>query len=345
MMMINTRNGNDKITNCIVKEKFYMNISGVSINKLDKEISVDNDLSYISSGSILELIGGNLEVVGLENSIVRLFSDQQQSVYMDNYSPMSEYGEAKNSEQPSDDPESAHVDESVMHQRWKALCSQLLSVGEEAVSDVDLLTLLLSYLNSAVNARKLAMQLISRFETFGNVVSARYAQIRNIAEIEPTVVEFLQLIRAAGTRLAREEISHRPVIDAWDKLLVYLRSTMAHQAVEQFRVLFLDRSNALIADEVQHRGTIDHTPVYPREVVKRALEFDASAIIMVHNHPSNQPAPSKADIEMTRVVRDAVERLGIVLHDHIIISRRGHSSFRAMGLLGPKAGQPRLPTR
>jgi DNA repair protein RadC len=110
---------------------------------------------------------------------------------------------------------------------------------------------------------------------------------------------------------------------------------MAHEAVEQLRVLFLDRRNVLIADEVQHRGTIDHTPAYPREIVKRALEFDASAIIMVHNHPSNHPAPSKADIEMTRLVRDAVEKLGIVLHDHIIVSRRGHSSFRAMGLLEP----------
>jgi DNA repair protein RadC len=108
---------------------------------------------------------------------------------------------------------------------------------------------------------------------------------------------------------------------------------MAHQTVEQFRVLFLDRRNVLISDEVQHQGTIDHTPVYPREVVKRALELDSSAIIMVHNHPSNHPAPSKADIEMTRQVREIVEKLGIVLHDHIIVSRRGHTSFRQMGLL------------
>jgi DNA repair protein RadC len=108
---------------------------------------------------------------------------------------------------------------------------------------------------------------------------------------------------------------------------------MAHQPVEQFRVLFLDRRNVRIAEELLHRGTIDHTPVYPREVARRALELDASAIIMVHNHPSNHPAPSKPDIEMTRIVRETVERLGIVLHDHIIVSRRGHTSFRAMGLL------------
>ena len=217
---------------------------------------------------------------------------------------------------------------------WHGLCSQLLSVREEAVSDEDLLALLLSYLNSTINSRKLAMQLITRFETFGNVVSARSAQITGAAEIQPEIIGFLKVVRAAGTRLAREEISYRPVLDAWDKLIKYLRAAMAHEMVEQFRVLFLDRRNVLITDELQHRGTIDHTPVYPREVAKRALELDASAIIMVHNHPSNHPAPSKADIDMTKIVRETLERLGVVLHDHIIVSRRGHTSFRAMGLLG-----------
>ena len=130
-----------------------------------------------------------------------------------------------------------------------------------------------------------------------------------------------------------EEISARPIVDSWDKLIAYLRTAMAHETVEQFRILFLDRCNVVIADEVQHRGTIDHTPAYPREVVKRALALDASAIIMVHNHPSNHPVPSKADIEMTRTVRQIVDSLGIVLHDHIVISRRGHTSFRQMGLL------------
>ena len=233
-----------------------------------------------------------------------------------------------------------HVDEHDPHpvsqhgMTWQLLCSQLLSANEEAVPDEDLLALLLSYLKSGLNSRKLATQLISRFETFGNVVSARSAQIAGAAQIGPEIVEFLKVVRAAGTRLAREEIGNRPVLDAWDKLVNYLRSAMAHQPVEQFRVLFLDRRNVLIADEVLHRGTIDHTPVYPREVARRALELDASAIIMVHNHPSNHPAPSKPDIEMTKIIRETVERLGIVLHDHIIVSRRGHTSFRAMGLLG-----------
>ena len=216
---------------------------------------------------------------------------------------------------------------------WSALCVQLLSVSEEMVSDEDLLALLLSYSNSRADSRKLAMQLIKRFETFGKAVNARTAQIVGAADIQPEILSFLRVVSAAGTRLAREEISHRPILDAWDKLIKYLRTTMAHQMVEQFRVLFLDRRNVLIADEVQHRGTIDHTPVYPREVAKRALELDASAIVMVHNHPSNHPTPSKPDIEMTRTIRDTLQRLGIVLHDHIIVSRSGHSSLRAMGVL------------
>lgn len=216
--------------------------------------------------------------------------------------------------------------------RWQILCSETVSVNEDAVSDEDLLAVLLSYLNSA-NPRDLATQLITRFETFGNVVSARETQIIDAAPVGSDIVDFFRVIRAAGTRMAREEISNRPLLDEWEKLLTYLRTVMAHERVEQLRVLFLDRRNVLIADEVQHRGTIDHTPLYPREVVRRALELDASAIIIVHNHPSNHPAPSKPDIAMTRVVRDALERLGIVLHDHIIVSRRGHTSFRRMGLL------------
>ena len=302
-------------------------------SKTKEDVIFENSLSTSESDDFFTLSDTNIRKNSLKESVLLPFSMPKGTC-----SFTGDNREAENSRQLSNDPKSTDADEWAIRQHWTALCSKLLSIGEEAVSDIDLLTLLLFYLNPASNARKLAMQLISRFETFGNVVSARYAQISAVAEIEPKVVDFLQLIRAAGTRLAREEISHRPVIDAWDKLLTYLRSTMAHQTVEEFRVLFLDRSNTLIADEVQHRGTIDHTPVYPREVVRRALEFDASAIIMVHNHPSNRPVPSKADIQMTKIVRDALERVGIVLHDHIIISRRGHSSLRSMGLLGTKVG-------
>lgn len=228
----------------------------------------------------------------------------------------------------SPEPAAPEVDD------WKEICSRLLAVSDGAVSDLDLLSLLLSHLGTAVNARRLAKTLLARFGSFAGVIAARPAQVADAAEVPQAVLDFFGLVRAAGTRLAREEVSARPVFDAWDKLIAYLRTTMAHQMVEQFRVLFLDRMNVLIADEVQHTGTIDHTPVYPREVARRALELDACAIIMVHNHPSNHPAPSKADIEMTRIIEETMGNLNVVLHDHIIVSRRGHSSFRSMGLLG-----------
>jgi len=239
-------------------------------------------------------------------------------------------------ESPDGEFDDAGKDERIADLGWNSICSKLLSVGQEAISDVDLLTLLLSHRDTEGDARALATQLIQRFETFGNVVNARDSQITGTAEMPSEMIDLLRLVRAAGTRLAREEISNRPVLDAWHKLLPYLRAAMAHQTEEQFRVLFLDRSNVLIADEVQHRGTIDHTPVYPREVAKRALELDASAIIMAHNHPSNNPEPSNGDIRMTRTIRDTLEPLGIVLHDHIIIARSGHRSFRDMGLLNAK---------
>ena len=136
--------------------------------------------------------------------------------------------------------------------------------------------------------------------------------------------------KADGTN---EEVMSRPVIDNWQRLLDYCRASMAYAKNEQFRLLFLDRKNGLMADEVQQRGTVDHTPVYTREVVKRALELGASAIIMVHNHPSGDTTPSKADIDVTHDVRGACEKLGIRLHDHVIIAKGGHSSFRSLGLL------------
>ena len=143
----------------------------------------------------------------------------------------------------------------------------------------------------------------------------------------------LKLVPEAARRLALEEASERPVIASWDKLIAYCRIAMGHERVEQFRLLFLDKKNRLIADELQQRGTVDHTPVYPREVVKRALELGASALILVHNHPSGDPTPSKADIQMTREVQDAAEKLGIAVHDHVVIGRGGHNSFKSLGLL------------
>jgi DNA repair protein RadC len=147
------------------------------------------------------------------------------------------------------------------------------------------------------------------------------------------VVVELKLIKAFAERLGREAVRKRPVLASWSALLGYCRTAMAFEEREQFRILFLDKKNALIADEVQQRGTVDHTPVYPREVVRRALELSATAIILVHNHPSGDPTPSRADIQMTRTIAEIAKPLGIVLHDHLIIGREGHASFKGLGLI------------
>jgi DNA repair protein RadC len=143
----------------------------------------------------------------------------------------------------------------------------------------------------------------------------------------------LKCVEAAALKLAQQQVIGRSVLDGWDKLLDYCRAATAWNRTEQFRILFLDRKNAVIADEKQQDGTVDHTPVYPREVVKRALELSASALILVHNHPSGDPTPSRADIEMTREIQKAAAALGIAIHDHLVIGRAGHASFRALGLL------------
>jgi DNA repair protein RadC len=221
----------------------------------------------------------------------------------------------------------ARVDES-----WMRLCSSLLSVEAEAIPDEDLLAFLLSYIEKSEDVRPVASNLISKFETLAGVLSACPDRIAG-ATPDPRIIALFHAVRAIASRLAKEEICNRPVVSSWQKLIDYLRTMMAHQRVEQFRVMFLDRLNVLIADEILHEGTIDHTPVYPREVLKRALELDASAIIMVHNHPSNHPAPSRADIQMTRELKLALESVGLVLHDHLIVSRKGHTSFKQMQLI------------
>jgi DNA repair protein RadC len=146
-------------------------------------------------------------------------------------------------------------------------------------------------------------------------------------------VALLKIVEAAALRLARSQVLNRPALSSWPALIDYCTAAMARNPHEEFRVLFLDRKNVLIADEVQSRGTVDHTPVYPREIVKRALETGASGLILVHNHPSGDPTPSRADIEMTRDIANAAKALRIHLHDHLVIGRGGHASFKALGLL------------
>jgi DNA repair protein RadC len=205
--------------------------------------------------------------------------------------------------------------------------------GGAALSDYELLELLLFFAIPRRDVKPLAKALIARFGGFGGVLSAERRALGEVAGLSEIAIDALKAAREVGVRLVREEAMERPVLGSWQKVLDYCRVTMAHAPTEQFRLLFLDRKNGLIADELQQTGTVDHAPVYPREVVKRALELAASAIIMAHNHPSGDPTPSKADIEMTRSVARAAEAVGIALHDHIIVGRTGHSSFKGLGLL------------
>ncbi|MFQ5938588.1 MAG: DNA repair protein RadC [Alphaproteobacteria bacterium] len=215
----------------------------------------------------------------------------------------------------------------------KRLRERFMKAGGETLPDYELLELLLALAKPRGDVKPLAKKLLKRFGGFAAVISAEPRELTEVEGVAETTAVALKAVQAAALRLAREEAMARPVIGSWERLLTYCRVAMAHAKTEQFRLLFLDRKNALIADEVQQRGTVDHTPVYTREVVKRALDLGASAIIMVHNHPSGDPTPSKADIQMTREVREAAEKLGIVLHDHVIIGRGEHASFKALGLL------------
>jgi DNA repair protein RadC len=209
---------------------------------------------------------------------------------------------------------------------------RVLKAGIDSLSDYELLELLLFYAIERIDTKPLAKRLLERFGTLGDVFAAEPAQLREF-EIDQRTLVLFRAAREAGRRLAERKVKDMPVLTNWQQLLDYCHSALAHEKTEQFRILFLDRKNVLIADEVQQRGTIDHTPAYPREVVKRALEVGAAALILVHNHPSGDPKPSRDDIEMTREIRKAAEALGISIHDHLVIGRKGHASFRSLGLL------------
>jgi DNA repair protein RadC len=205
--------------------------------------------------------------------------------------------------------------------------------GAAAVPDYELLELVLFRAIPRRDVKPLVRQLIDTFGDFNRVLSAPGERLMAVPGVGEAVVLELKVVEAAAHRLARSRIMRQQVVSSWDALLDYCHTTMAHREIEQFRVLFLDNKNVLIADEEQARGTVDHVPVYPREVVKRALELNATALILVHNHPSGDPTPSDADIAMTRQVRDGAEALGLTLHDHLIIGRSRELSFRSQGLL------------
>jgi DNA repair protein RadC len=205
--------------------------------------------------------------------------------------------------------------------------------GAEALPDYELLEMVLFGAIPRRDTKDLAKRLLERFGSFAEVINAPPERLKEIKGVGDTVVTHLKLVRAAALRLMRDSIMQRPVLASWASVVEYCRAAMGFEAREQFRILFLDKKNRLIADEVQQQGTVDHTPVYIREVVKRALELSASAIILVHNHPSGDPTPSRADIDMTRQIAEAARPLGIAIHDHIIVGRQGHASLKALRLM------------
>ena len=174
---------------------------------------------------------------------------------------------------------------------------------------------------------------MTKFGSFAEVVNAPDERLREVEEVSESVIVEFRLLQAAALRLAKGEFSRKPALSSWQQVLDYLRVAQGFEHREQFRILFLDKKNVLIADEVQGRGTVDHTPVYVREVVKRALELSASALILVHNHPSGDPAPSRADIDMTKLIIEAARPLSIAIHDHVIVGRQGHASLKALRLM------------
>lgn len=205
--------------------------------------------------------------------------------------------------------------------------------GPDALPDYELLEMILFLAIRRGDTKPLAKALLARFGSFAEVISAPAERLMEVAGVGEAVATELKLIRAAALRLMSGEIRQRQLLDSWTAILGYCRAAMAFNEKEQFRILFLDKKNQLIADEVQNEGTVDHTPVYTREVIKRALELAASAIILVHNHPSGDPTPSIADIDMTRKVVDAGSKLGISVVDHVIIGRKGHTSFKGSKLI------------
>jgi DNA repair protein RadC len=205
--------------------------------------------------------------------------------------------------------------------------------GHAALPDYELLELLLFRLIPRADTKPVAKALLARFGTLAEVLGAPERLLREVKGIGPAVAFDLKVIAAAAQRMLRSEIKAKQTLSSWMQVIDYCRAAMAFEEREQFRILFLDKKNALIADEVQQTGTVDHTPVYPREVVRRALDLSATAIVLVHNHPSGDPTPSRADIEMTKEIIEAGKRLGITVHDHIIIGKKGHASMKGLMLI------------
>lgn len=213
------------------------------------------------------------------------------------------------------------------------LRERFLGLGGEALPDYELLELILFSARPRGDVKPLAKRLLKQFGSFDKVIYADEPSLRQIDEVGDAVISALKTVRVSAARLLKNEIGDQPVIQSWSALLDYCKLAMGKSKIEEFRVLFLNHRHALIADEVLHKGTVNHTPVYPREVVKRALEHGASAIILLHNHPSGDPTPSKADIDVTQQIIDAAKTINVTVHDHVIITETGHYSFKSFGLI------------
>jgi DNA repair protein RadC len=212
------------------------------------------------------------------------------------------------------------------------LRTRLLAAGPDALAGHEMLEILLFALPRR-DTKPLARALLARFGSFSRVISAPVQDLLSVEGMGEAGVAALKSVHAAALRLLQAEIMGQPVLSNWDRLMAYLGAELSRERVEQFRVLFLDNRNRLLADEAQQRGTVNHTPVYPREVSKRALELHATAVILVHNHPSGDPTPSQADIQMTKAIIEIATPLGIAVHDHIIVGRGGHVSMKGMRLI------------
>ena len=219
------------------------------------------------------------------------------------------------------------------HGHRQRLRDRFMDAGEAALADYEMLELLLFRAIARRDVKPLAKALITRFGSFAETVAARPERLREVDGLSEAAIVEIKLVEAAAKRLARGALQKRPVLSSFMEVLDYCRTAMAFAEREEFRILFLDKRNALIADEVQGVGTIDHTPVYPREIVRRALELGASALILAHNHPSGDPTPSAADIRMTKDIVAIAQPFGITVHDHLIVGRHGHASFRGLKLI------------
>lgn len=219
------------------------------------------------------------------------------------------------------------------HGHRERLRTRFLDAGPEALTDYEMLELLLFRALPRRDVKPLAKELIAKFGSFAEAISAPMSRLAEVKGLGHAAAAELKIVQASASRLARGAVKKRPALSSWSAVLDYCRTAMAFAEKESFRILFLDKRNQLIADELQQTGTVDHTPVYPREVVKRALELSATAIILVHNHPSGDPTPSRADIQMTQAIIEIAGPLGISVHDHIIVGKEGHASLKGLKLI------------